>query len=339
MFLFTRDQFRNAVFERDHGACVVCDNAGQDAHHIMERRLWTDGGYYLDNGATLCGKCHLLAESTEITCERIRFGAKIQTIVLPSHLYPDQRYDKWGNEILSNNLRLRGELFQDESVQKVLQPVMYLFTNRVKYPRTYHLPWSPGVTSDDRIWTKETLAFYDETKPEVVITEKMDGENTTMYKDYLHARSIDYTPHESRNWIKAIHAKIAHDLPEGWRLCGENLYAKHSILYTALPGYYMVFGLWNDQNLCLSWAETMEWAELLGLPMVNQIYRGPWDRKIIENLKINEQTSEGYVVRPAGVFHYRHFRNVVGKYVRASHVQTHGGWMRQQVQPNELVKA
>ena len=30
-----------------------------DAHHIMDRRLWKDGGYYLSNGAALCSKHHL----------------------------------------------------------------------------------------------------------------------------------------------------------------------------------------------------------------------------------------------------------------------------------------
>ena len=50
----TRDQFRNGVFARDGHKCVLCQAPGQDAHHIMERRLFPDGGYYLDNGATVC---------------------------------------------------------------------------------------------------------------------------------------------------------------------------------------------------------------------------------------------------------------------------------------------
>ena len=69
---------------------------------------------------------------------------------MPPHLYRDQPYDKWGNPVLPNGTRLRGELFDDASVQKVLAPVLALFTDRVKYPRTYHLPWSPGLTDDDR---------------------------------------------------------------------------------------------------------------------------------------------------------------------------------------------
>jgi 5-methylcytosine-specific restriction endonuclease McrA len=43
--LLTRDEFRNSVFERDRHRCVICGSEGKlDAHHIIERRLWTDGG-------------------------------------------------------------------------------------------------------------------------------------------------------------------------------------------------------------------------------------------------------------------------------------------------------
>ena len=337
--LLTRDEFRHSVFDRDNYRCVICNEMAQDAHHIIERRLWPDGGYYLDNGASLCGRCHLNAESTILACDTIRFGCKIKTPLLPPHLYPDQAYDKWGNEILPNGQRLMGELFGDESVQKVLQPVLHLFTFRVKYPRTYHLPWSPGVSSDDRKWEPSTLDFYNQTKPEVVVTVKMDGENTTMYRDGLHARSLDYDPHESRNWIKAIHSRLAHDIPEGWRVCGENLYAKHSILYTALPGYFLVFGIWNRANLCLSWDQTVEWAALLELPTVPVLYRGPWNQKLIEAITLDTDKHEGYVVRPSAPFHFRNFRKVVGKWVRESHVQTHGGWKRRAVEPNKLMRA
>src|SRR5260221_219878 len=152
MKLLTRDEFREAVFERDDHKCVVCGKPAIDAHHIMERRLWQDGGYYLENGASLCEEHHLMAESTKLDCEMIREFAGIKPVALPPHLYKDQKYDKWGNPIMFDCSRLRGELFYDESVQKIIAPYLGIFnTLRVKYPRTYHLPWSPSVTSDDRV--------------------------------------------------------------------------------------------------------------------------------------------------------------------------------------------
>jgi len=92
---------------------------------------------------------------------------------------------------------------------------------------------------------------------DVVVTEKMDGENTTLYSDGLHARSVDSRHHPSRAWIKAFHAQWRHLIPEGWRLCGENLFAQHSIHYERLPSYFMLFSIWDEHNHCLSWNETL----------------------------------------------------------------------------------
>lgn len=338
MKLLTRDEFRKSVFERDKYSCVYCAATGVkiDAHHLIERRLWPDGGYYTDNGATLCESCHLMAEQTLISCEDLRERCKITRLMLPEHLYRDQIYDKWANPILPNGQRLEGELFDDPSVQKVLASVLHLFTSHVKYPRTYHLSWSPGVTKDDRVL--HDLSALVET--EVVVTLKMDGENSTFYNDGLHARSLSYEPHPSRNRLRALHAQIAADIPDGMRVCGENLFAMHSIHYQNLADYFLVFSTWR-KNVCLSWDETCEWTELLGLKTVPVLYRGPWDEKLIRELHIEERdgdTCEGYVVRTAGEFTYGQFRTHAAKFVRAQHVQTHGHWMRQVMTPNELKK-
>lgn len=94
---------------------------------------------------------------------------------------------------------------------------------RVHYPRTPHLPWSPGASSDDvRVGDLSGLAGR-----EVVVTEKLDGENTTLYADGLHARSLDSAHHPSRAWVKALQGRIGPAIPQGWRVCGENLYARH----------------------------------------------------------------------------------------------------------------
>jgi 5-methylcytosine-specific restriction endonuclease McrA len=57
-----RDEFRNAVFERDHNKCVVCDSKAVDAHHITDRTELPAGGYVVENGVSLCAICHRLAE-------------------------------------------------------------------------------------------------------------------------------------------------------------------------------------------------------------------------------------------------------------------------------------
>jgi hypothetical protein len=171
----TRDEFRQSVFERDNHKCVICGKDAQDAHHIIERRLWDDGGYHLDNGVSLCGYHHIAAEQTHLSCEDLRMAAGIENVIIPSHLYDEYEYDKWGNIMLPSGERLKGELFFDHSVQKILKQgkVLYLFSKYIKYPRTLHLPWSPGLTNDDR-QLKSTEHFEGR---EVVVTVKMDGEN------------------------------------------------------------------------------------------------------------------------------------------------------------------
>jgi hypothetical protein len=335
MNLLTRDNFREGVFERDSHKCVMCGNPAQDAHHILERRLWTDGGYYLDNGASVCGDCHLLAESTEIGCPELREACGIEEIILPEHLYRDNEYDKWGNIILPNKMRIKGELFYDESVQKIMKPVLHLFKDHVKYPRTYHLPFSASKTNDDRTLV-DCSQFVGR---EVVITEKMDGENTSIYGNYTHARSLENESHPSRNWVKNFASNIGWELPEGWRLCGENLYAKHAIHYDNLDSYFYLFSIWNDKNRCLSWDNTVEYGGILNIPIVPVLWRGIWDEQKVEDI-VNEMDfnkQEGFVVRVTDSFEYGEFRKSVAKYVRQNHVaSTVHNWKMQAVVKNIL---
>ena len=93
--LLTRDAFREGTFKRDSYRCVFCENPAVDAHHIMERRLWPDGGYYLDNGASVCGDHHIQCEQTTLSVEDVRHACGITRIIVPPHLYADQPYDKW----------------------------------------------------------------------------------------------------------------------------------------------------------------------------------------------------------------------------------------------------
>jgi len=198
----------------------------------------------------------------------------------------------------------------------------------VKYPRTPHLPWSPGYTADDAVLQNDA-AFDTE---QVVVTLKLDGENTSMYADYVHARSLSYDPHPSRSFIRALHGRIANDIPLGWRLCGENVTAVHSIRYDDLPAHFLLFSVWDANNLCLSWADTVDWAQLLDLELVPVIYQGPYDRLTIEaRFAPYRAQHEGYVVRWAKAFGYDAFRHAVGKWVREDHVQTTEHWRHRQV--------
>lgn len=338
--LCSRSEFRELVLARHNGKCCKCDAVATAAHHIMERRLFNDGGYYTDNGAALCDDCHLEAERTSMSCEEIRSACGIKNVVLPPHLDPQLRYDKWGNPFVSKHERMKGELFYDESVQKIL--IQDGFTDYVKYPRTLHLPESPGVQRDDRVLT-DLSAFEGE---EVVVSIKMDGENTTLYPDYHHARSIDSKKHPSRDWLTRL-LPLMHEIPKGWRVCGENLFAKHSIHYKHLRHLFQVFSVWNGTQ-ALSWYDTLEWVELLAeatdtspadFGLVPVVYIGPFSERVIPECLKNYfwgDPVEGLVMRVTRSYRMSEHQSVVGKWVRANHVQTDSHWMSQTVERNEV---
>lgn len=203
---------------------------------------------------------------------------------------------------------------------------------RFKYPRTPHLPWSPGSGADDDVQLT-TDVFEGQ---EIVVTEKLDGENTSLYPDGLHARSIDGRHHPSRTWVKQLQGQVGHRLPQGSRVCGENLYARHSIAYEALESWFYVFSIWDAHNRCLPWDDTVAMARELELAVVPVLYRGPWHEPTLRALEVDTERSEGWVVRTVGGFRYEDFDQHVAKWVRAGHVQTDEHWMLRAVVPNGL---
>lgn len=206
--------------------------------------------------------------------------------------------------------------------------------NRTKYPRTLHFPWSPGKSNDDKV-IKSLDAFKGH---RVILTEKMDGENTTMYSDYVHARSLDSAHHESRSWVKRLSQEIGYKIPYGYRVCGENLYAKHSVAYDNLSSYFYAFSVWTDDNWCLGWDKTVDFLNEIGLIHVPVLYDGIFDEDKIKEicLSLDMEKQEGAVLRVAHDFSYSDFGNVVAKYVRADHVQTDEHWMQAVIVPNKL---
>ena len=203
---------------------------------------------------------------------------------------------------------------------------------RHKYPRTPHLPWSPGVDADD-LCLEDTDILRGR---EVVVTEKLDGENTTFYPDGMHARSMDSTHHPSRSPVKSILGRLAWQIPTGFRLCGENVYARHSIAYKNLEGYFYLFSVWDNHNRCLSWDETRAFAQTLNLPTPRQLYRGPWDEELVRAIPVDSKVCEGYVVRVTESFAREEFNTSIAKWVRKNHVRTDRHWMFAPIVPNTL---
>lgn len=125
--LLSRSDFKELVFNRDKHTCVFCKNKAVDAHHILDRKLFADGGYYLDNGASVCESHHWEVEKTNISVPDVWKSCNITNHKLPNGYSLKKEYDKWGNEVVSKFKRIPGEMFYEENVQKILKDKMHLF--------------------------------------------------------------------------------------------------------------------------------------------------------------------------------------------------------------------
>jgi hypothetical protein len=203
-----------------------------------------------------------------------------------------------------------------------------------KYNRTYHLPWSPGSTNDDRISDNvESLLGT-----EIVITEKLDGENCGMTDEGVYARShATFTTSAWSREVRQLHKlSVEDELGDGVFLFGENMEGIHSIEYSNLESYFYIFGI-RDNDIWIPWEKVEEYSYLLDIPTVPVLFKGIVNsakelQQIVEDLvsKPSELGGqrEGIVVRTAGMFHNDDFADNVMKWVRKGHVSTDVHWTR-----------
>jgi hypothetical protein len=212
-----------------------------------------------------------------------------------------------------------------------------------KYGRTYHYPFSPGTTSDDRI----NHDYWNDVQKiaSIVHTEKLDGENNCLSRYGVFARS-HAAPSQSpwTAWLRERWELLKNDLND-LAIFGENLYAIHSIQYQRLENHYYVFGA-RLHDKWLSWEETKFYANMLDFPTVPEIsIVQPKEKEQFEQnlLSIVSQagtlgttdaftgepsTMEGVVSRNTGEYPVDKFAHHVFKYVRKSHVKTDEHWTR-----------
>lgn len=213
-----------------------------------------------------------------------------------------------------------------------------------KYGRTYHYPFSPGTTSDDRI----NHDYWNDLQHihALVHTEKLDGENNCLNKYGVFARS--HAAPTTSPWTASLREfwqRVRGELGD-LEIFLENLYAIHSIEYQNLEHHFYVFAV-REHDRWLSWEEVKFYAGLLELPTVPEIEIEPTpiDRDVFKQ-KINNIvrtagtlvpvdtvtgklcTMEGIVSRNAAAFSTDAFAHNVFKWVRKGHVKTSKHWTR-----------
>jgi len=213
-----------------------------------------------------------------------------------------------------------------------------------KYGRTFHFPFSPGVTNDDRV----NDSYWDDINAikKIVLTEKLDGENNCLNKHGVFARS--HGAPAASPWTSSLRQKwdlIKFDLGD-YEIFGENLYAIHSIEYLGLDSHFYVFAV-RELGQWLSWEESVFVAAAFDLPMVPLIEtidilesQKAFEKKItvlaasqsafqsVDAKSGDPCTMEGIVARNFASYATSDFEKNVFKYVRLNHVATDEHWTR-----------
>ncbi len=259
--LLSRTDFRNGTFARDNFRCVICGLPAVDAHHIIERRLFKaaheQGGYFLDNGASLCVTHHREAEYTNLSCQTIRQLCGIITVKLPEHFWPELEYDKWGN-IITQEGRLKGELYYEMSVKTILQG--FNFLRHIIFPKTCHLPWSRALSTDIVLENDDCFA------QEEVVLFQMDGLPFTSDNNSAYGEKMD------DSLPKELQKHLLHQLA----VLDDNM---------IVGGHYSVHqpylsSIWIE-NECLDWANTQELAIFLNIPLPPILFEGIYNKNAV----------------------------------------------------------
>ena len=210
----------------------------------------------------------------------------------------------------------------------------------MKYPRTYHMPFSPGATKDDKKLKDGWFEYYRGKK--VVITEKLDGENTCLCQRGVFARSHaaeTRSPWSVNLWGgNGLYWGVKDLIDDDLLVFGENLYGEHSIHYNKLKNYFHIFACYNETDKeWWSWYDVTFVAKVLGIPTVPVLWKGFAEsedqiHEIITQLmnmpSAYGDVKEGVVMRIVDEIPEEDFPNYVCKFVRANHVQTNEHWTK-----------
>jgi hypothetical protein len=336
-----RDNIRKQIFLRDKNKCVVpwCQSEPHDAHHLIERKLWSEeenGGYIEDNLVSLCETHHKFAENNTIMPQSLREWVGIKNVVLPKTFDISKEYDKWGKELKLPN------------------------RDKIKYPHTPYLTFSPNADEKD-VAESGYMDLKNLLNKPLYFTIKMDGSNVVLTKDYIAARNGYDATHTSYDMLKAIHARIKHEIPDDLMIFGEWLYARHSIHYTdtlKVHDLLQVFGMYNKKthmwlsipemnSICAEFVK--KYGVLYGVlkPEKYNYINTLLHSKVFTTEKelrstiiqygndVIKQGHEGIVVRNLCAFHYGNWNENIAKYVRDNHVQTDDHWSIQPIVRNE----
>lgn len=183
-----------------------------------------------------------------------------------------------------------------------------------RFPRTPHLAWlGEGRPRDDKLLSPDEVAAL--LSGEVVVEEKVDGANIGFSVDArgevrVQSRGSYLNPDHAHpqfrplwGWLRAREAALADALGPDRILFGEWCYAVHSVVYEALPDWFLGFDVY-DRPVGKFWDSARRDALLKSLRLhpVPRIARGHFTLEEIERLlssasQVGAVAIEGVIVR------------------------------------------
>lgn len=165
---------------------------------------------------------------------------------------------------------------------------------------------------------------------EVVITEKIHGANARIVRTadgVVHVGSRTQWKREDADelWWPAVRASgiYVDSIPPGFVIYGEVFGQVQDLTYghdRGAPASFRMFDIYDaNTGSWMDYDEAVGFAEVLGIPVVPTLHRGPWSRDLLSLAEgpstLASHTREGFVVRPVKERWHRRVGRVVLKMV------------------------
>jgi atypical dual specificity phosphatase len=219
-----------------------------------------------------------------------------------------------------------------------------------KFPRTKHLCNLGAMGRDDLLYSKKELDdFLNST---ISVEEKVDGanlgiflnsENKIIVQNRSHFVSPDYHPQFKliNKWIESHREDLMYVLSLGnYIMYGEWLYMKHSINYTMLPDYFIMFDLYDrDTNTFFSRDTVENIIENTSISLARTLFTGS---ATIDQLKQMVKTKSAYYDGEIEGIYVRTFEGnklkYRGKIVRTDFICGDEHWAKNKYVINTVIK-
>jgi hypothetical protein len=219
----------------------------------------------------------------------------------------------------------------------------------LKFPSTPHLA-NLGTLPirGDKVFTDgEREEFLSH---EITVEEKVDGANLGVSFDDQGAiqlrnrgNGVSYPYHgqwkKIPDWLKTHEDRLFDSLGTDYLLFGEWCYARHSIEYTRLPGWFIGFDIYDlTAKKFLAASSRNKILKKAGIPIVKELGRGQYSLDelvgLMQQSAYTEALCEGLYLR----WENGEYVEKRAKLVRPEFVQSIGShWSRKPLQPNKVL--